>query len=310
MLLSESYLKASITSMEGCEVMRVFTGYMSATVVLASCYVSPMMADDNDGNDMTLVFASSSTYLERVIAVQGFGMSLSTGDTANLCSLLSSHADSQPKLTIQEQASLKNDILNVLVAQQRLPDDLGQRMIDIVRDGENDTAWRVHCLNHFAPYYRRRWLANRVAGDDDAFADERAAIESEVRLAAASSNDEFAIAGLMVLDSISLGNDTVPRQEVVTLAIQYAMDTTRGSGLRAKAIDIAARAGKKEILPIVRVCAGSSDDAGLEHTAIRALGVLGTAEDRATVQGLARSADRGVRAAAQEALRRFAARHI
>ena len=253
---------------------------------------------------------SVAPYHQWATVVQQLWSTLPTNDIVNLYAFLSSHASEQPSLTVQEQASLKNDVLNVLVAQQRLPDDLGQQMLDIVRDVEHDAAWRVHCLNHFAPYYKRRWLAKSVAGEEDAYADERAAIESEVRLAAASTNDEFAIAGLMVLDSISMGNDTVPRLEVVTLAVQYALDTTRGPGLRAKAIDIAARAGNKEILPIVRVCAGSTDDAGLQHTAIRALGVLGTAEDKATVQGLARDANRGVRAAAQEALRRFAARRL
>ena len=249
-------------------------------------------------------------YRERLEAVQQLGTSLATNDIDSLYAFLSSHVDSQSTLSVQEQASLKNDIVNVLVAQQRLPDDLGQKLLEIVRDNDQDATWRVICLNHFVPYYKRRWLTIPVAGDNDAFADERAAIESEVRHDAASTNDEFAISGMMALDGISVGNGNVSRQEVATLAMQYAFDSTRGPGLRAKSIDIAAKAGKKDILPVVRMCAQSSDEAGLQHTAIRALGVLGTADDKATVQGLARSANRGVRSAAQEALRRFAERGL
>ena len=269
-----------------------------------------LMAEER--NLVTLVCAQSSQacYCERVTALQRLGTSLATNDIESLYAFLSSHADSQPVLNVQEQASLKNDILNVLVAQQRLPDDLGQNMLGIVRDNDQDAMWRVVCLNHFAPYYKRRWLTRPVAGDNDAFADERAAIESEVRQDAASTNDEFAVAGMMAMDGISVGNGNVSRQEVATLAVQYALDGTRGSGLRAKSIDIAAKAGKKDILPVVRMCAQSSDEAGLQHTAIRALGVLGTADDKATVQRLARSANRGVRSAAQEALLRFAARGV
>ena len=216
-----------------------------------------------------------------------------------------------PGLSTNALASIKNDVLNALVGQQRLPDNLGQVLLDNYNDSGHDPVWRAFALQHVLPYYDRRWgrFSGVLGGVTNVLEGERVAIESNLWLAVAGTNDEFGCIALQVLDGIVNWSSSVTTAQVSAAAAAMASDERRASGLRAQAIEIASRYGNKDVLASVRKCAKASDCVLLRLTAIRALGLIGTAADEKLLDELAQSDDPVVRSVAADALAAYLDRH-
>ena len=258
---------------------------------------------------------TNAGYRVRAMATQRLGTTLCSNDVHALCTFLSSRVSADTEVSTNALAGIKNDVLNALVAQQRLPDNLGQVLLDNYNDGWHDPVWRAFALQHILPYYRRRWLraypplgggASNLIG---ALLIEKAAMESNLWLAASGTNDDFCCIALRVLDGIIMSNGTVTTARVSAAAAAVANDESRSSGLRAHALEIASRHENKDVLATARKCAKASDSVLLRHTAIRALGLIGTAADEKLLEQLANSSDPVVRSVAADALALYLDRH-
>ena len=169
-------------------------------------------------------------YRERAMATQRLGTSLGGVEIGMLCNFLSSRVSAHHELTTNELASLKNDVLNALIAQERLPDNLGQVILANYTNTQQDVVWRAFCLQHFYQYYRRRWiyppLRVGASNEFDALHIERAAIKSNLWRAASGTNDEFCCIALSVLDGIIMSNSTVTTSSVSAAAAMVAKTRT------------------------------------------------------------------------------------
>ena len=196
--------------------------------------------------------------------------------------------------------ALKNDVLNVLLKRAPPPAGIGQDLVRMFRDSSHDNVWRDYCVQHFADYYRARWLAGATAADR-----ELQAIEAAYWDAVAASNSTTAGTALVGLAQLAGEFPGIDRKRVAAAALVLAANPSAEEGARVTAIQICAELGEMEILPLARTFAADGASSMLRLSAVGALGRLGTAEDGKLLKSLAAKGDQRIRIAAAAALKRI-----
>ena len=280
------------------------------SVIACLCCLVPTFLHAEDPVEVICGRTMDNGYRERAMAAQRLSPALSSAEIQTLYDFLASPVSAHPTLATNELAGIKNDVLNALVGQQRLPDTLGQVLLDNYTNTGNDPMWRAFALQHFYQYYKRRWLRPPLGGGaSNEFDALHNGMVSNLWLAASGTNEAFCCVALHVLDGIATTNGSVRPEQVSIAAAVVANDLSRSAGLRAHAMEIASRLETREVLAEARKCAKSADNVLLRHTAIRALGLIGTPADEKLLEELAQSDDPGVRAAAADALAVYLDRH-
>lgn len=99
----------------------------------------------------------------------------------------------------------------------------------------------------------------------------------------------------------------IDRDRFAELAYKLAVDDVTGELTRITALQVCARMGERQILPVARalVLAGKTRSVPLRMSAIAAVGTLGGASDRAMLDEFGRNSDVRLRTAARSALKRL-----
>lgn len=216
--------------------------------------------------------ATARRYTARSEAVWTLGKDLPEEAVAALLAYLRSTED---VLREERVDALKNDLLNVLRAQRRIPPGLSETLIAMFDSQAYGTALLDYCVQHLG--------ALQEATADAA---ERARIHACLRRAALVPGASYAGTALIALTHTP-GEDDEQRHFVNerVAALVYAEDANPAA--RVTAIQIAAERGYTELLPVIRrIATDPSAPITLRAVSIGALGNFRQPEDAALLERL------------------------
>jgi hypothetical protein len=171
----------------------------------------------------------------RLTAVHNLGKSLTSEEIEALYWFLGNRFDKQAGLDNLSFNAIKNDILDGLIAQQKLPPDLGDKLIQYFRDKTMDVTGRDYCVQHFSIYYETQW------GRDDAnrlTAPGRSELMSAYYEALAEPGNGIAGTALVGLERLSTLYPEINRQQLGEKALGLAKDGRSDIQTKIAAINV------------------------------------------------------------------------
>jgi len=190
----------------------------------------------------------------------------------------------EQRLSAREFHALRNDLLDALVEQESLPEDLGRELLATVRDRAVDVVWRDYCVQHFVPYYTRKWSTPASTGLDD----EREEILSTMWAASAERHNRIAGTAIMALERLSRDYPEVESSLVAETALSLAEDEQCDITSRMSATRLCGHMGMREALPAIRDMCRASDVSVLRRAAVATLADIGEEGDVVLLDALAR----------------------
>lgn len=222
-------------------------------------------------------------YWARKNAIRQLGVHLSRLELNALYAFLTTKADRQ-SFDADAFNSIKNDVLDMLVLQEPLPEDLAAQMVFMFRDRSLDDMWREYCVQHFQRYYERKWPVGSSAIQDP----ERMAFESVYWEAASEWNTRVAGAALLGLDQLSSKHEEIDRDKLTEATESLAFREDGNPGSRLTAIRLCGQRGLTNSLSSMRSLAVNSTNALLQLTAVASIGDLGSDADIELLNNLMR----------------------
>lgn len=180
----------------------------------------------------------------------------------------------------------RNNIANILVAQNRKDPKLYKTLLAMVDDEAESPLWRDYALQHLATTY--------------SFASDPKTIESKLRSIVGASNGSIAGTALILLDDLeSDGHIKVP--ELEQWAVEKLENSKSALPTRTSALALLGKRFSEKHVELVRQYAAQDKTPSLKRVAIAALGNIGQKEDLAIVQGNLKNPDKSVAMAAKGA---------
>jgi hypothetical protein len=239
----------------------------------------------------------------RLDAVHLLPRNLQPHEIDALYRFLNTRFETQGDLSLLAFNGIKNDILDALLNQEKIPEDLGRQMTKMYRDRTFDNVWRGYCIQHFPTYYQIRWGAESVEDSTAELEPDRKQMIEALWDSAAERRHAIAGVGLVALESLSRQYAEIDKAKVGQLALEIAQDPAASVDARTTAIQICAMTGKKEIVPAARILAQTGSPVPLRLSAIAVLGQVGTEQDKELLESIAVSSDKYPRKAADKALK-------
>ncbi len=181
-----------------------------------------------------------------------------------------------------QDASYKNDLLDKLILQEKLPPDLVRRLIQWNQDQNHDILFRDYCLQFLGS------VGERLLREDSKNSDDLRLVNDTLNAALHSTEPSFPGTALLGLERVANAeNDAAMKQSVANDAILLASSDATPMASRATAINVAVHYGRTDILPTARRLLTASNDSAVQLACISALGALGNSSDKATLQAIA-----------------------
>lgn len=244
----------------------------------------------------------ASSHQVRVATVHSLGKRLAPSDIEGLYTFLKNRTDEHTGETPLSVNAIKNDTLQVLIAQENLPSDLLPQILAMYRDPQMDTLWRDYCLQHLVLYYERRWKPNDTNRLNDV---DRQMIVSVYEEALSSKQFGFAGTALLGLARLVEQYPEINQAKVAQHAAALVKDDTVDPATRITAMGLCGHLGRKDVLPAARVWAQTGENTALRLASIGTLGLIGVKHDLELLQDLAASDDAAVKKAAEMAIKRL-----
>ncbi len=277
------------------------------TVVEVSSIDSERTSELILSDEVEKLLSSETSFAARSQFIKELSRSLSSDDITALREFLNSSGADYPKMSPIVLNSLKNDVLEVLMDQYKMPEGLGQQVTDMFNDPDSDYMWREYCLQFMGPLWEKG-AEDRDQRTDDG--DQRDAELETVRDTLFSALDErdedLAGTALLGLDKLGKKYDNFDHSEVVVKAVEMAEDTNASARCRLTAMRVAASANSEDILSTARKLAQNAETDLLQGAAITTLGDFADPQDKELLTQLAVTGNRQIAAAARAALKRFA----
>ena len=253
-------------------------------------------------------------------AIAGLSKNLSQADVDALCDMLNWPNDAFPEgMRDIEINAVKNDVTDRLLRQQKLPEGIGQQLVDMASDSGNDAVWRDYCVQFMTPFYERCSAEAVQTGEensDSALAAEASAAELDsVRNAMMKALDErdSTIAGtsLIGLELLSRTHEEFDREAIVAKASEIASDETASNETRMTALRMSSITGGDDTTAdTARILAQTGETVVLRSAAIVTLGESGSVADRELLESYTFSDNRQIAHAARLALEKMDARNL
>lgn len=263
-------------------------------------------------------------------AINDLGYDMSSTDVAALREMLLFANDRFPKkMRPIEINAVKNDVLDLLLRQKQMPEGLGQQMVEMAQNSENDPVWRDYCVQFMQPFYERVVAESgeqgagsagealvSTTGEGAAVSDEGVASTKELTaihdaMFSALDERDSTISGtaLIGLENLSRTHDEFDREAIVAKASEIASDETASAASRMTALRLAAMSeGSESAVGAARSLAQTGATVLLRSAAIVTLGEIGTANDRELLESYLLADNRQIAAAAKMALAKMDAR--
>lgn len=198
--------------------------------------------------------------------------------------------------------AMKNDASNILLRQPQPVEGYCNALVLMYRNPGHDYVWKGYCLQFMFSYFEKFCSGDEGGKSAQVFAVYSCLQDAvkEVRMPIAGT----ALCGLAALSEVPVFKDI----DVTKMALQMAEDTNACVSARTTAIQVAAEAGSKDVLPLARKIAVSREDAMLRLASIGAIGLLGGKSDFDLIRELAGSGDSRISTSSRCALNRLTTR--
>lgn len=213
----------------------------------------------------------------------GLGSALPGAERETLLAYLAKPSD--PALSPEESAALRNEIANRLRVQRPPVADLDRAFMDMAVDPRQDPVWRDYCIQHLGTMLRTM--------------DPAVARDCFRNFVSSGSN----VAAGTALLAMSREPEIFPVSEVADKAASFLSDGSAPEAVRVTALQILAVADFDRALPFAREALSSSSP---QHVRLSALAVLARspdAKDREILRRFSRSSNALLGKAAREVLR-------
>jgi HEAT repeat protein len=207
--------------------------------------------------------------------------------------------------------------------QKEMPEGLGNLLIDVVGNSEQDGMWRNYCIQFMPEFYEKATEAgNLTAKNTEECKEENSVAFSvaggerselqEVREALWNALDERdnsnAGTALLGLNKLSRNHSEFDREEIDAAMVDLASDKEASVANRITAIRLCGEQGNDQALETTRDLSQNGDTTMLRCAAIASLGELGTEEDLALLETYAASNDERIQRIAQKSLGKLVSR--
>ncbi|NJK91130.1 MAG: hypothetical protein HC904_04420 [Blastochloris sp.] len=216
------------------------------------------------------LFPSNLSYDARLRAIHALGTQISPAERTLLLDYLR-ESFPQDGLNPEQRNGLKNDILNVLRAQEPAVQELTRTLVDLYQDSNQTLIMRDYALQHLSEYRDKAATLNQAAEIDRALW--RASRETTqtyagtALLALARQAEQSEIR-----NQSALGGSEI--SQVGRAALELASDESAPLASRITALSVAGRMGEKDVLPLALTYARDSQQMALQRSALATLALL------------------------------------
>ena len=242
----------------------------------------------------------------RRAAINELTVNLASDDVAALIEFLLVPHDEDSGVSRTIYNVLRNDVLEVLVRQDTMPDGLGGLMVAMLRNPEEDSVWRDYSMQYMAEYYRRRWVPESDIEYDPAGRDERLQMLAAFRDAFNQTEDTLAGTALIGFEALARHYPEIDAAEAAASALRIAGEQQMSAASRLTALRICATLGEQQVLSTARQLAQIGETTPLRMAAIATLGDLGSTDDLPLLNALSGAAEPGIARIATAARTRLA----
>lgn len=240
----------------------------------------------------------------RVEALRKLTRALSPDDVKALRMFLEARFDEREGLRLLAFNGLKNDVLDVLLRQNKMPQGIGSQLAGMFEDERFDDVWRDYCVQYLTIYAERAWTEN----PEFATGPEYAKFEETYWKALDRKDRSFSGTALIGLEMLSRDHKSLDRSKIAQKALALAGDENTLEASRITALNICSKMAVKEILPEARIIAQTGITTTLRLAAIAAIGNLGVDGDKELLGSLSNSSNKRIKQIAESALVRVASR--
>ena len=236
--------------------------------------------------------AGSETRLE---AMSRLGCALPPDDIAVLMEFLRTPMPESARISVGAYNAVRNDLYEVLLRQQQLPEGLGSLLVDVVGHTEREGMWRNYCIQFMQPFYERAASERGSAS----VAAEMERVRESLWSALAERENANASTALLGLERLSRTYPEFDRSEVNRAMLDLAADEQASMANRITAIRLCGETGNTQAAVTARDMAFHGGTVMLRCAAIATLGEIGRDADTALLQELASSGEERIRSVAQ-----------
>jgi len=232
---------------------------------------------------------SDATIRSRIEALRSLGTRLTAEERQSLNEFLLSTARVEG-IASPQLHWLKNEIMTVLRNQETGSLEVIDALISNYRDRKQDPVIRDYSLQHLSLSY------------------ENASEKEEIRQVlweAVAESSSLAGTALLALHRLAETHEEFDGKAIAQRSLTFTADERCHVATRLTALQVCARMGEREALPVVAQLAESAESVPLKISAIAAVGDLGSAESIPLLEKLAGGNDTRLHPAAQSALKRL-----
>jgi hypothetical protein len=250
-----------------------------------------------------LIVSAQEVFATRFASAKLAGAHLSPADQQALYAFL---LERNPLDAQQEGQVLKNRVMDALCELNPPPAQLGDLLIQMYRDVSQDAVLRDYAIQHLAAYYEQ--LDQAAGMDPQAKHDEETKVQSILWEALSEVGSSISGTALLALTRLSEGRPEFDRNQIGATALQLAKEAVAGELTRITALEVCARLGVGDALPLLALAAQAGETMPVRIAAVGALGVLGGSDQTALLNELANSPEERLKVPALQALKQISKR--
>ncbi|MEE9368183.1 MAG: hypothetical protein V3V05_04885 [Pontiella sp.] len=257
-----------------------------------------------------MITSLNASYAERLEAMRNLSPNLSVEDVQALMPWLGEPNPDGLAISPIEYNSIKNDMMEILLQQEVMPEGIGQLLTGIYTSSEQDEIWRNYSIQFMTPFYER--ASAEYAGQGGAASDKGIAsaaalkrVEQTLWNALDERGNSNAGTALLGLNYLSDKFPEFKKPDVQAAMVDLATDPSASEANRITALRLCGQQGHIEALNASRNVARNGNTTVLRCAAIATLGDLGIDEDRMLLETYADSSDLRIQRIARISLEKF-----
>lgn len=210
-------------------------------------------------------------------ALRGLTRQLSSNDVATLLAFLEAPPGRYAGLKPLAYNAVRNDVLDVLMRQDRAVAGLGLKVVAMIHDPAQDEVWRDYCVQYLAGCYSR--VGETDARHSESVRDERQAILDTYWETVGWKDKGTSGTALIGLESLSRETAAVDRERLGREALRLAGDEAASESARITALRVCGMLKCACALEPVRIAAQAGTSELVRMAGLATLGELGEKSD-------------------------------
>jgi hypothetical protein len=261
----------------------------------------PIVPDSaaSDWSTVQMIVDTQAGYEQRLKAISSLSPHLTDADWSVLQKFLLK-PDSLDQIQLGQV--IKNDLMDALCALTPPPAGLGDVLISMYRDQEQNPVIRDYAVQHLAAYYEDLTLQSGSPQEEQN-------IQDVLWEATNETGDSIGGTALLALKRLSQEYITgFDQGKIASTALQMADANDAGELTHITAFQICAQLGVADALPVVLQAAQNGETISVKMSAIGALGLLGGTEQVSFLKSVLDGTEDRLKPAAGHALEQIMAR--